>query len=283
MTAQSKTKRNVTSFLFYILYTVIAIIFIAPLLFLFILSLKNETQLVSDMATIKAFIPYGNMTLENYVAVFEKLDFLHYFRNSALNAAIQVFFGMFINGMMGYSLGLLEFRGKKFLISLMIALTIIPTEAVIINRFLVAFNFGLINSIWALAVPNLATPMYVFLFYQHFRGMPKDLLEAAVIDGESYTGIFFKIMTPLSMPIYATVAIMSFIRSWGDLLWPTLVTRDNTWRTLPQALRGLSDSVYTFWGQIFAFSAMITLPILVLFLAFQKQFVQSVASSGIKG
>ena len=283
MTAQSKTKRNVTSFLFYILYTVIAIIFIAPLLFLFILSLKNETQLVSDMATIKAFIPYGEMTLENYVAVFEKLDFLHYFRNSALNAAIQVFFGMFINGMMGYSLGLLEFRGKKFLISLMIALTIIPTEAVIINRFLVAFNLGLINSIWALAVPNLATPMYVFLFYQHFRGMPKDLLEAAVIDGESYTGIFFKIMTPLSMPIYATVAIMSFIRSWGDLLWPTLVTRDNTWHTLPQALRGLSDSVYTFWGQIFAFSAMITLPILVLFLAFQKQFVQSVASSGIKG
>lgn len=90
-------------------------------------------------------------------------------------------------------------------------------------------------------------------------------------------------MTPLSKPIYATVAIMSFIRAWGDLLWPTLVTRDNTWRTLPQALRGLNDSVYTFWGQIFAFSAMITLPILVIFLAFQKQFVQSVAMSGIKG
>ena len=268
MKVENKTKKTVTSALFYVLYIALAVVFLAPLLFLFVSSVKSETQLVSDMATLKAFIPYGNLTLENYVAVFEKLDFLHYFRNSAVNAIIQVFVGMFINGMMGYALGMLEFRGQKLLVSLMIALTIIPTEAVIINRFMVAFNLGIINTIWALAIPNLATPMYVFLFYQHFRGMPKDLLEAAIIDGESYTGVFFKIMTPLSKPIYATVAIMSFIRAWGDLLWPTLVTRDNTWRTLPQALRGLNDSVYTFWGQIFAFSAMITLPILVIFLAF---------------
>lgn len=278
-----ENKKIVTNALFYVLYIALAIVFLAPLLFLFVSSLKEETQLVSDMATLKAFVPYGNLTFDNFTAVFEKLDFLHYFRNSALNAILQVGIGMFINGMMGYALGMLQFRGKKPLVSLMIALTIIPTEAVIINRFLVAYKLGLINTIWSMVIPNLATPMYVFLFYQHFRGMPMDLLEAAIIDGENYTGAFFKIMTPLSKPIYATVAIMSFIRAWGDLLWPTLVTRDNTWRTLPQALRGLNDSVYTFWGQIFAFSAMITLPVLIIFLVFQKQFVQSVVSSGIKG
>ncbi|MDD3335447.1 MAG: carbohydrate ABC transporter permease [Eubacteriales bacterium] len=283
MMAGSKKQKKITSFLFYILYLFVAVIFLAPLVFLFVSAMKEETQLVSDMSTLKAFLPYGSLTLDNYVQVFEKLDFLHYFRNSALTAVFQVAVGMFINGMMGYALGLLTFRGRKALVSLMIALTIIPTEAVIINRFMVAFQLGMINTFWSLVIPNLATPMYVYLFYQHFRGMPKDLLEAAVIDGESYTGIFFRIMTPLSKPIYATVAIMSFIRAWGDLLWPTLVTRDNTWRTLPQALRGLSDSVYTFWGQIFAFSAMITLPILVIFLVFQRQFVQSVAMTGIKG
>lgn len=283
MAVENKTKKTAVSAVFYVIYVAVAIVFIAPLVFLFVSSFKEETQLVSDMATLRAFIPYGNMTLDNYVQVFEKLDFLHYFRNSTINTVIQVFFGMFINAMMGYALGMLEFKGKNLLVSLMIALTIIPTEAVIINRFMVTFNLGIINTIWALAVPNLATPMYVFLFYQHYRGMPKELLEAAVIDGEGYTGIFFKIMTPLSKPIYATVAIMSFIRAWGDLLWPTLVTRDNTWRTLPQALRGLNDSVYTFWGQIFAFSAMITLPILIIFLVFQKQFVQSVAATGVKG
>ncbi len=283
MIAGKKTQRKVTNILFYLLYVVVALIFIAPLWFLFLSAMKEETQVVSDMATMKAFVPYGTLTFENYQAVFEKLDFLHYFRNTLLNALLQVIFGMVINGMMGYALGLLKFRGSKFLVALMIALTIIPTEAVVINRFMVTKDLGLLNTLWALSVPNMATPMYVYLFYQHFRGMPKELLEAAVIDGESYTGIFFKIMTPLSKPIYSTVAIMTLIRAWGDLLWPTLVTRDNTWRTLTQALRGLDDSVYTFWGQIFAFSAMMTLPLLVVFVLFQKQFVQSVAMSGIKG
>ncbi len=283
MMAGKKTQRKVTNILFYLLYVLVALIFIAPLWFLFLSAMKEETQVVSDMATMKAFVPYGTLTFDNYKAVFEKLDFLHYFRNTLLNALLQVVFGMVINGMMGYALGLLKFRGSKFLVALMIALTIIPTEAVVINRFMVTKDVGLLNTLWALSVPNMATPMYVYLFYQHFRGMPKELLEAAVIDGESYTGIFFKIMTPLSKPIYSTVAIMTLIRAWGDLLWPTLVTRDNTWRTLTQALRGLDDSVYTFWGQIFAFSAMMTLPLLVVFVLFQKQFVQSVAMSGIKG
>ena len=281
--AQNQSKKRVTDTLFYVLYLFVATLFLAPLLFLFISAMKEETQLISDMTTLKAFVPYGNMSFDNYVQVFEKIDFLHYFRNSAVNAIIQVAIGLFINGMMGYALGLLDFRGRKFLISLMISLTIIPTEAVVINRFLVAVNMGVVNTVWALALPNLAIPMYVYLFYQHFRGMPKDLVEAAIIDGESYVGIFFKIMTPLSKPIYATVAIMSFIRAWGDLLWPTLVVRDNTWMTLPQKLRSLNDNVYTYWGQIFAFSAMVTLPILVVFLVFQKQFVQSVAMTGIKG
>ena len=281
--AQNQSKKRVTDTLFYVLYLFVAVLFLAPLLFLFISAMKEETQLISDMTTLKAFVPYGNMSFDNYVQVFEKIDFLHYFRNSAVNAIIQVAIGLFINGMMGYALGLLDFRGRKFLISLMISLTIIPTEAVVINRFLVAVNMGVVNTVWALALPNLAIPMYVYLFYQHFRGMPKDLVEAAIIDGESYVGIFFKIMTPLSKPIYATVAIMSFIRAWGDLLWPTLVVRDNTWMTLPQKLRSLNDNVYTYWGQIFAFSAMVTLPILVVFLVFQKQFVQSVAMTGIKG
>lgn len=276
-------KKRLINALFYILYVAIALIFLAPLVFLFVSSVKEETQLISDMSTLKAFVPYGKLTMDNYVQVFAKMDFLHYFKNSAMNTAIQVFLCMLINGMMGYALGLLDFRGKNFLVSLMIALTIIPTEAVIINRFMVAHSLGILNTLLVLTIPHLATPMYVYLFYQHFRGMPRDLMEAAVVDGASYTKIFFTIMTPLSKPIYATVAIMAFIRGWGDLLWPTLVTRDNTWRTLPQALRGLYDSMYTFYGQIFAFSAMVTLPILIVFVLFQKQFVQSVAMSGIKG
>ena len=110
-----------------------------------------------------------------------------------------------------------------------------------------------------------------------------ELVVAAVVDGESYGGVFWKLMLPLSKPVLATVTIMGFIRSWGDLVWPTLVTRDETWRTLPLALRALSTDVYIYWGQIFAFSSLMTLPVLILFLVFQKQFIASVTSSGIKG
>ena len=139
------------------------------------------------------------------------------------------------------------------------------------------------NTIWGLAIPSAGYPMFIFLFYNHFKGMPMELVEAAVVDGEKYSGVFWKIMMPLSKPIVATVAIMGFIRIWGDVLWPTLVTRDETWRTLPLALRALSTDVYVFWGQIFAFSSLMTLPVLILFLMFQKQFIQSLTMTGIKG
>ena len=108
-------------------------------------------------------------------------------------------------------------------------------------------------------------------------------MEAAIIDGEGYIGIFWKIMLPLSKPICATVAIMTFIYTWGDLLWPSMVTRDSTLRTLPQALRTLFISEQTLWGQIFAFGVLTTIPVLIVFIACQKSFEESLTASGIKG
>ena len=267
----------------YIGYVLIAFLFIAPIVYLVVSSLKNDTQIVADMSTFKAFLPVGELSLDNYVAVIQKVDFLKFFKNSAVVSVIYVGVATIINGMIGYALGMLEFKGKRLVISLVIALSVIPTEAVIINRFLVANELGILNSYIGLAIPTVAYPMFMFLYYNHFKGMPKELMEAAIVDGDSYAGIFWHIMFPLSKPIIATVAIMGFIRSWGDLLWPTLVTRDETYRTLPLALRALSTDVYIFWGQIFAFATLMTIPVFVIFLLFQKQFIQSLAMSGIKG
>ncbi len=267
----------------YLVFMLIAAVFIGPLIYLFVSSLKNDRQIVADMSSINAFIPYGQLSLDNYFSLLERMDFTRYFRNSATVTALTIFFGVFINSMMGYSIALLNFKGRKLLISLMLALAIIPVESIIINRFMVANSLGILNTIFVLVVPNIAMPIYIYLFYTHFKGMPKELTEAGIVDGLNYIGVFWKIMLPLSKPICATVAIMNFIRAWGDLLWPTLVTRDDTLRTLPQVLKALYASEYTFWGEIFAFGVMATLPALVVFLLFQKQFVQSVASSGIKG
>lgn len=282
-TAASKQRKIFSLLAHYIGYVLIAFAFIAPIVYLVVSSLKNDTQIVADMSTFKAFLPVGELSLDNYVTVIEKVDFLKFFKNSAVVAVIYVGVATIINGMIGYALGMLEFKGKRLVISLVIALSVIPTEAVIINRFLVANELGILNSYIGLAIPTVAYPMFMFLYYNHFKGMPKELMEAAIVDGDSYAGIFWHIMFPLSKPIIATVAIMGFIRSWGDLLWPTLVTRDETYRTLPLALRALSTDVYIFWGQIFAFATLMTIPVFVIFLLFQKQFIQSLAMSGIKG
>jgi len=277
------TSSNRLPLIMYILYSAIALIFIAPLLYISVSSLKPDLQIVSDMSSIKGFLPYGDLSLSNYLSVIQKMDFFKYFRNSAISTILTVIFGTLINAMLGYSLGMLEFKGKKLILSLMIAMMIIPTEAVIINRMLIAFHLKMLDTMTVLVVPALAYPMYVFLFYSHFKGMPKELMQAAVIDGASYEMIFTRIMFPLSQPVIATVAIMTFIRRWGELLWPTLVTRTDRFRTLPQAMRSLFTNSYVYWGEIFAYGVMVTIPTVIIFLLFQKPFIQSIAMTGIKG
>lgn len=280
---KSKRKKIVLNFIMYFIYVLIAFVFIAPIIYMVVSSFKTDADIVRDMSTINAFLPTGELTLTNFKNVIHKVDFFRFFKNSAIVAIINVTLATIINAMIGYALGMLNFKGKKILISMIIAFSIIPTEAVIINRFMVANSLNLLNSYWGLALPTIGYPMYIFLYYNHFKGMPRELMEAATIDGLKYGGIFWKIMLPLSKPICATVTIMAFIRSWGDLLWPTLVTRDEMYRTLPMALRALSSDVYIFWGQIFAFATLMTLPLFIVFLMFQKQFVASLTMTGIKG
>ena len=254
----------------YLGYLLIAAIFIGPIVFLFVSSLKPYAQIESDMSNIRAFIPYGDLSLDNYINVIVKADFFKFFKNSVVVTIIFVLLATTINAMIGYALGMLNFRGKAIIISTIVALSIIPTESIIINRFMTVNSLGLLNTYIGLAIPSVAYPMYMYLYYNHFKGMPKELQEAAIIDGASYWKIFTKIM-------------MAFIRSWSDLLWPTLVTRDGTYRTLPLALKSLFSDTYTDWGQVFAFSTLMVIPTMILFLVFQKQFVASVTSSGIKG
>lgn len=284
MQSQStKMGKSMRTFMMYVCYIVVAAIFIGPMLYLFVASFKTDNQIVADMSSFKGFIPYGDLSLQNYINVFKKMDFMRYFMNSMISSLLVVFLGTLVNSMIGYALGQLQFKGKGLVVAMIIALMIIPSEAVIINRMLVAHELNMLNTMSVLVIPALAYPVYVFLFYNHYKGIPKELLQAAVIDGSGYIRSFWTIMLPLSKPILATVGIMTFIRRWGDLIWPTLVTRDDTFRTLPQAMRSLYSDTYTYWGEIFAFGSMVTIPTLIIFLIFQKQFIQSLASSGIKG
>jgi multiple sugar transport system permease protein len=168
-------------------------------------------------------------------------------------------------------------------LAVVISLLIIPTESIIINRMVVANSFNLIDTLPALILPFLSTPFYIFLFFQHFRSMPKDLVEAAILDGSGYFRIYWQIMLPLSKPVIATVAILAFVKRWSDLAWPMVVTRSDDIKVLPLALQSFYSDQGNDWGPLFSLGTLMTIPVLIVFFIFQRQFIASIAHSGGKG
>jgi multiple sugar transport system permease protein len=268
----------------YLLLTVLAFFFLFPLVFMIVSSLKqNEMQIVRDMSGILGFVPYGDIGFKNYIDVFDQMSFGRFMFNSVFITVTTVVFGLLINSMLAYALARLQFKGQRLILAIVVALIIIPKEAVVIPLLLMVNRLGWIDSYQVQIVPYIADAFSIFLFYQFFIGLPKDLDEAAIVDGASRARIYWNIIVPLSRPAFASVAILQSIFRWGDFLWPLMVTRGETFRPLPVAIQQFFSQDPKVWGDIFAFASMITIPLLVIFLLFQKWFVRSVASSGIKG
>ncbi|MBS6643884.1 MAG: carbohydrate ABC transporter permease [Clostridiaceae bacterium] len=277
-----RTKKIRENTFLYVILGLVAVLFIAPPICLFISSFKTSNQISVDMSNVFAFLPHGKMSLDNYQYLFGKLSVGRFFINSLISSTASILLAVLFNAMMGYALGMLKFKGKGILLSLILSLLIVPSEAVIVNKMIVVNAMGLIDKMLSLILPFMATPFYIFLFYQHFKDMPYDLMEAAVMDGCSYPQIFFKIMFPLSKPVIATVSILLFVKRWGDVAWPAMVTRSNAIKVLPLALQSFYGDMND-WGPIFAMGTVMTVPVMIIFVAFQKQFIQSIAMSGIKG
>ena len=279
-----KFRKNISITLSYLLLIVVALFFLFPIIFMFVSSIKNnETQIIRDMSSISAFIPYGDLGLKNYFDVFRQMPFGRFMLNSVFIVGSTVLMGLVLNSMIAYALARLRFKGRGFILSFIIALIIIPTEAVVIPLLLMVNRIGWLDSYQVQIVPFIVDAFSIFLFYQFFIGLPKSLDEAAKIDGANPFQVYWKIIVPLSKPVFATVAILQFLFRWGDFLWPLMVTRGYEYRPLPVAIQQFFSQDPKVWGDIFAFASMVTIPSLIIFLLFQKWFLRSVASSGIKG
>jgi multiple sugar transport system permease protein len=275
----------------YAILIALALFFLFPIVFMLISSIKNnETQVIRDMSTIYAFVPRGDIGFQNYRDVFAEMPFGRFMFNSVFIVGTIVTVGIFVNSLIAYALARLSFWGRGVLLSVIIALMVVPFEAVAVPLLLVV-NQGprmlgfhtWIDSYHVQIIPFMADAFSIFLFYQFFIGIPKDLEDAALVDGASRLRIYWSIIIPLSLPVFATVAILQFITHWGDFLWPLMVTRGVTYRPLPIAIQQYFGRDPKLWGDIMAFASMITIPVLAVFLLFQKWFVQSIASTGIKG
>lgn len=260
------------------------IVFLFPMVFMIVASLKgNEIQIVKDMSSIKAFLPYGEVGLQNYLDVFNRMPIAKFLFNSVFITMTTVCIGVFFNSMLAFALARMEFRFKNLILMLIIALIIVPIESIIIPMLLLVNEMGIIDTYTVQILPFIADAFLIFMFYQAFLDVPKALDEAAIVDGASYFRIYWQIAMPLIKPTVATAFITNAIARWGDLLWPVMVTRGETVRPLPVAMQQLFTVRPIMWGDVFAFATIITLPVLIMFLIFQRQFVESIASSGVKG
>jgi len=275
----------------YLVLVLLAIFFLFPIVFMIVSSLKvNEAQVVSDMSSLRAFLPVGEIGFQNYRDVFDNLEFGQLMGNSVLIMLFTIGIGLFVNSMLAYALARLRFEGRELILSFIVALIIIPFEAVAIPLLLLVNKlpwFGgattWLDSYHVQIIPFIADAFSIFLFYQFFISIPKDLEEAALVDGASLFRIFWNIILPLSKPIFATVAILQALASWNRFMWPLMVTRGPDHRPLTVGIQSFFGQDPRIWGDLLAFASMITIPVLIVFLLFQKWFVQSVARTGIKG
>jgi len=256
----------------------LAVIFFFPILWIVFSSFKPQSELFTFPLT---FFP-ASPTLENYQAAFKSGDFLQYFFNSTFVAVVSTFITIFINVMAGYALSKYIFKGRDLIFFVMIATLMIPLQVILVPIFILEKNLGLLNSLWGIIIPPAATPTGIFLARQYMMTIPTSLIEAARIDSAGEWYIFQRIIIPLAKPIIATIAIFSFMWRWNDFLWPFIVISTQKKYTLQLALANFVGQYDVDWSNLLSMTVISIIPLIVVFLLFQRYFIKGMTSGGVK-
>jgi multiple sugar transport system permease protein len=256
---------------------------------MFVSSLKpGYYQFLRDSTSLRAFLPVGNIAFDNYKRAFDRAPVFRFIFNSALVTSATVILGLLVNSLASFALVFLNWKGKNFLITVAIALMIVPFEAIAIPLLLIVsrlpwiglegLNQGWQNTYHVQIIPFIANTFSIYLFYQFFKSIPKELVEVARIDGASWMQVYRNVIIPISGPVFGTVAIITFLPMWNQYLWPVMVIQVDAYRPVM-----VGAGYFQGWGEVMAYLSMITLPVLILFLTLQRAFVESIAATGIKG
>ena len=263
----------------YLLLTIALLLVMTPFLWMILGSFKTGAELRQVPPT---WLP-ENPTFGNFSALFSRLSFGTYFVNSTIVALVVTAANLFFCSMVGYALAVLRFRGRRIIFGLILTTLMIPGVVTFVPLFVLVANLGLVDTLPGLFLPFLVAPFGVFLMRQFISGLPRDLVEAARIDGAGEVMIFLRVILPLLTPALATLGILTFLGSWNNFLWPLVVAQTNDTYTLPVALALFSTGQnQTEYGLLMAGATVVVLPVLVVFLLFQRHFIQGIASTGIK-
>jgi arabinosaccharide transport system permease protein len=263
-------------------FVIISFIALFPILNLLISSFRPSSEIMRNGISL-TFDP-SKLSLNNYTFIItEGANYWTWYINSLSISAITIILSLLFSSMVGYALALYDFKGRNLIFGFVLFILMVPFEILMLPLFQLMISMNLINTYTAVILPAVVAPVAVFFFRQYAIGLPKELMDAARIDGATEYGIFFKIMLPLMAPSMAAMAILQGLGSWNNFLWPLIVLRSNDMFTLPIGLATLLTPYGNNYDILIAGSVMTIVPIIILFILFQRYFVAGLTVGGVKG
>ncbi|HEX2756592.1 MAG TPA: carbohydrate ABC transporter permease [Candidatus Limnocylindrales bacterium] len=273
-------KRALGGWWIYLLLILGILLMVGPFLWMLLGSLKPQAEFLVSPPT---FLPHA-ATSDNYERLFGKLDFPRFFFNSSVVALAVTVGNIVFCPMLGYALAKLPWHGKRLIMGLVLATLMVPAGITLIPNFVLMSNLGLVNTYPGLILPFLVGPFGVFLTRQFMYGIPDELLEAARIDGANEFRIFWQVVIPITVPVLATLGILTFLGSWNSFLYPLVMAQEPKMYTLPVALATFATGQHQAdHGMLMAGSVVLVVPVLIIFILFQRWITQGIATTGLKG
>ena len=275
-------KRLALQVLIFVLFAILSVIILIPFYILVISSFKPGNDLIRYGINLK--LEFDKMSLDNFIFLFTgQHQYFTWFFNSLFLTAVSVIVTLFVCAAVGYGFAMYDFKGKNFLFICVLFVMMVPFEILMVPMYSQIIDMGLIDTYTGIVLPGITSESTVFFFRQYLLGIPKDLISAGRIDGASEYGIFFRIIIPIMKPAFAAMAILNTMGAWNNLLWPLLVLKTDTKFTLPIGLNTLLTPYGNNYDLLIVGSFFSVIPVLIIFLCFQKYFVDGMTAGAVKG
>ena len=275
-------KRLALQVLIFVLFAILSVIILIPFYILVISSFKPGNDLIRYGINLK--LEFDKMSLDNFIFLFTgQHQYFTWFFNSLFLTAVSVIVTLFVCAAVGYGFAMYDFKGKNFLFICVLFVMMVPFEILMVPMYSQIIDMGLIDTYTGIVLPGITSASTVFFFRQYLLGIPKDLISAGRIDGASEYGIFFRIIIPIMKPAFAAMAILNTMGAWNNLLWPLLVLKTDTKFTLPIGLNTLLTPYGNNYDLLIVGSFFSVIPVLIIFLCFQKYFVDGMTAGAVKG
>jgi multiple sugar transport system permease protein len=263
-----------------IIVAVLAVTWLVPFAWATITALKSESEAAATPITL---VPKSGFTFDAFAKVLQQGNIPQWTVNSLFTAAAITIITLAISTLAAYALSRIDFKGRKVMMTIIVASLIVPPPVLIIPLFYQMVSFHMIDTYWGIILPQVIAPAMVFVLKKFFDQIPRELEDAALVDGAGRIRIFWQVVLPLSRPILAAVAIFVFIGAWNNFLWPFIVTNESSMLTLPVGLQTIKSAYGIQYAQNMASALLAALPLIVVFLFFQRQIIKGISTTGLAG